>query len=202
MLEKERKESLDKIKDINRQIKPEEFVKTKKELEEKYKFFKEIGIEEQKKVNEEKQINELQKCFLECFIEKIRRAQTKKEITNLIYEIRYYKQIPYKDVNLGKVETNKSKLENIETRLIRKACEQKILTTFSQKESLNKKILENQFNSKIINLENTIYILKYHKGILKIEILDLNIEEETKQIEITEKVELQVRLNKKIKLWE
>ena len=202
MLEKERKESLDKIKDINRQIKPEEFVKTKRELEEKYKFFKEIGIEEDKKVDEEKQINELQKCFLECFIEKIRKAETKKEITNLIYEIRYYKQIPYKDASLGKIETNKSKLENIETRLIRKACEQKILTTFSQKESLNKKILENQFNSKIINLENTIYILKYHKGILKIEILDTTIEEETKEIEITEKVELQVRLNKKIKLWE
>mgnify|MGYP003322618527 CR=1 FL=1 len=63
-------------------------------------------------------------------------------------------------------------------------------------------ILKNQFESKIINLENSVYILKYHKGILKIEIYDTNIEEETKEIEIKEKVELQVKLNKKIKVWE
>ena len=177
MLEKERKESLEQIKEYNKQMRPEEFVKTKKELEEKYEFFKEIGIEGDKKVNEEKQINDLQQYFLECFIEKIRKAETKKEIISLIYELRYYKQIPYKDANLGETKTNKSKIENIERRLIRKACEQKILTTFSEKESLNKKILENQFNSKIINLENTIYILKYHKGILRIEIFDTTIEE-------------------------
>lgn len=202
MLEKERKESLEQIKQCNKQMEPKEFVKTKKELEEKNEFFKEIGIEEDKKVNEEKQINNLQACFLECFIEKIKKSETKKEIVDLIYELRYYKQIPYKENNLSQIEICKEKLENIETRLIKEACEQKILKIFSEEEKLNKKILENQFNSKIINLENTIYILKYHKGILKIEIYDTNIEEEAKEIQITEKAELQVKLNKKIKVWE
>ena len=144
----------------------------------------------------------MQACFLECFIEKIKKSETKKEIVDLIYELRYYKQIPYKENNLSQIEICKEKLENIETRLIKEACEQKILKIFSEEEKLNKKILENQFNSKIINLENTIYILKYHKGILKIEIYDTNIEEEAKEIQITEKAELQVKLNKKIKVWE
>lgn len=202
MLEKERKESLEQIKQCNKQMEPKEFVKTKKELEEKYEFFKEIGIEENKKADEERQINYLQACFLECFIEKIKKSETKKEIINLIYELRYYKQIPYKETNLSQIEICKEKIENIEAMLIKEACEQKILKIFSEEEKLNKKILENQFNSKIISLDNTIYILKYRKGILKIEIYDTNIEEEIKEIQITEKAELAVKLNKKIKVWE
>lgn len=202
MLEKERKERLEQIKQCNKQMQPKEFVKIKKELEEKNQFFEEIGIEENKKTNEENQINNLQACFLECFIEKVKKSETKKEIIDLIYELRYYKQIPYKETNLNEIKICKEKLENIETILIKKACEQKILKIFSQEETLNKKILENQFSSKIINLESTIYVLKYKKGILKIEIYDTNLEEETKEIEITEKVELQVKLNKKIKVWE
>lgn len=202
MLQKEREEILKKIEECNKQMKPIEFVKTKKELEEKMQFFEDIGIEENKRIDEEKQINNLQIYFLDCFIEKIKMAETKKQITDLLYELRYYKQIPYQDINLGKIETSNIKIENIETNLIKISCEQKILTTFSKEEKINTKILANQFNSKIINLENTIYVLKYHKGILKIQIYDTNIEEETREIEITEKVELQVRLNKKIKVWE
>ena len=86
--------------------------------------------------------------------------------------------------------------------LIKSACDSKILTTFTTEEKLNKQILSNQFKSKIINLENTIYILKYRKGLLKIQAYDSNIEDETKELQINEKVELNVKLNKKIKLWE
>lgn len=202
MLEKERKKYLEQIKILNKQMEPKEFVNIKKELEEKYKFFKDICIENSKRVNEEKQILKLQKEFINCFENKIKKAETKKEITNLIYELRYYEHIPYKDANIGNEYTVRDLLEKVEKDLINKACKEKILITFSNNENLNKRILENQFQTKIINLENTIYVLKYHKGILKITIYDTNIEEEIKEIEITEKVEMQVKLNKKIKLWE
>jgi len=202
MLEKEIKNSLEKIKENKKEMEPKEFVKTKKELEDNLKYFEEIGISEKEKANEEKQINKLQKCFLNCFIEKVKKSETKKQIIDILYEIRYYKQIPYKENNIKNIELFKEQIQEIEKELIKKACEQKILTRFSENEIINKKILENQFDSKIINLENTIYILKYRKGILKIEIYDTNIEEEIKEIEIKEKVELQVKLNKKIKVWE
>ena len=202
MLEKERKNHLEKIKEYNKQMQPKEFVKIKSELEENYEFFKDMDIKENKKADEEKQIVKLQLSFLDCFIEKIKKAETKREIANLIYELRYYIQLPYKDTKLGNINELVELLEKIKYQLIQKACQEKLLTKFSQKEELNKKILDNQFEAKIINLENTIYILKYHKGILKIQILDGNIEEEEKEIEITEKVELQVKLNKKIKVWE
>lgn len=83
MLEKERQRYLEKIKQYNKQMQPKEFVKTKKELEEKMNFFQDIGIEEGKKVKEEKQINQLQISFLNCFVEKIKRAETKSEIRRL-----------------------------------------------------------------------------------------------------------------------
>lgn len=202
MLEKERKEKLEQIKKYNKQMEPKEFVKTKHELEEKIKFFEDISIEEKNKVNEEKQIEILQKEFLKCFEEKIIKSETKKEISDLLYQLRYYEQIPYKENQLNKMETINNQIQKIEEELIKKACNQKVLVTFSKNKNLNSKLLKLLFITKIINLENAIYILKYRKGILKIEIYDTTIQEDEKEIEITEKVELQVKLNKKIKVWE
>ncbi len=199
MLEKERKGLLEEIKELNKQIEPKEFVKRKQELEEKVAFFQAIGVKETEKVEEEKQIHLLQHSFLDCFAEKIKRAETKKEITNLIYELRYYEQIPYEQQ-----QENQEKIKEVEKQMIDKACAGKIFTTFSEQKELNQKILENQFHSKIIYLEHTNYVLKYRKGILKIQEYDDTVKEEEKEIEIeiTQKVELKVRLNKKIKVWE
>lgn len=202
MLEKEREKHLNQIKKINKQMEPREFVKTKKKLEEEAEFFSQIEIEEGKRTPEENQINSLQICFLNCFLQKIKKAQTKKEIQNLLYELRYYEQIPYQNEIIAKIIEVQEQIEKVEKELIKKACNEKILVKFSEQEEINKKILQNQFQSKIIKLENTIYRLKYHKGILTIEIYDTDIEEEIKEIPIMQKAELTVKLNKKIKIWE
>lgn len=202
MLEKEREKYLNQIKECNLQMQPKEFVVTKQRLESQKEFYEEIDIKESEKANEEKQIEELQKYFLKCLEEKIDKAEGKKEITDLIYEIRYYVQLPYKQYNISKESKIEEYVTKVEKQIIKKACVEKVLIRFTQEEELNYKILKNQFQSKIIKLENTIYVLKYKKGILKIEIYDTNIEEETKEIEISEKVELNVKLNKKIKIWE
>lgn len=202
MLEKEKEKYFKEIKEYNLQMQPKEFVETKKVLEEKLEFFEEIDVKENEKTNEEKQIILLQKSFLKCFEEKIKRALTKKEITNLIYELRYYEQLPYRQYNISNEEKIAEYLKKVEKQVIKKACLEKVLIKFSDEEELNYNILKNKFQSKIIKLENTIYVLKYKKGILKLEIYDTNIEEETREIEIKEKVELHVKLNKKIKIWE
>lgn len=202
MLEKERENAVKKIKEYNKQMEPKEFIKIKGELENQKQFFEDIEISKEERVDEEKQISNLQKYFLNCFKEKIEKAESKKELTDLVYELRYYEQLPYKNEAIFNGVKNKDLLENIEEKLINKACTQKCLVMFSKEISLNKKILENQFKTKIINLENTVYILKYQKGILKVEIYDTNIEESIIEIPILKKVELEVRLNKKIKIWE
>ena len=126
----------------------------------------------------------------------------KKEIEKLLYELRYYEQISYNGSQINKIKIINEQLERFEKVLIEKACNQKVLVKFANDENLNLKILTLLFDSKIINLANTVYILKYKKGILKIEIYDTTIQEEEIEIQIKKKVELQVRLNKKIKVLE
>ena len=204
ILEKERNIYLDNIKELNNQLEPSKFVDIKEKTRNKCYFFQDIGLHESQKVNEEKQINNLQISFVKCFIEKIKKAENKMQIKDLIYELRYYECLPYQNTIVSDLQINElqEKISEAEELLIKKACLSKVLTTFSQEDNINKRIIANQFKTKIINLENINYTLKYHKGILKIEIYDTNIAEEEKMLKITEKVELEVKLNKNIKLWE
>lgn len=202
MLEKQRNSLLKEIQKCNKQIQPKEFVKTKQKLEEKVNFFEDINVKENEKVNEKVQIENLQLEFLKCFEEKVLKVDTKKEIEKLLYELRYYEQISYNGSKVNRIKIINEQLERLEKVLIEKSCNQKVLVKFSNDENLNLKILTLLFDSKIINLANTVYILKYKKGILKIEIYDTTIQEEEIEIQIKEKVELQVRLNKKIKVLE
>lgn len=199
MLEKEREKNLEEIQKINKSIEPKEFVNIKNDLEYRLEFLNDIGEIENKKADENKQIENLQKIFLQCFEEKIKKAETKKEITELIYQLRYYELFPYKDITINKIEKIQYDIEEIEKKLISKACEQKILITIA-KVNLNYIILKNIFITKIIDLEKINIILKYNRGILKIEIYDTNILENVVETKITEKTELQVKLNKKIKI--
>ena len=202
MLEKEREKYLEQIKINNKKMEPIEFIKNKEEFEQKNEFYDEININKEARTNESKQIENLQEIFLKCLEEIVRKAETKEEIRKILYEIRYYENIPYNDSNLSAIEKIKEPLEILEKEIVKKACREKILTTFTENGELNYRILKNVFKSKIANLANTVYVLKYHKGILKIEIYDTNIEEENTELEITEKVELSVKLNKKIKVCE
>ena len=137
-------------------------------------------------------------------MDKVKKAENKSDIKDLLYQLRYYEQLPYQDEKIAntKCEELNSKIKETEDLIINRACKEKLLITFSNSAMLNNGILSNQFSSKIINLGNTNYLLKYHKGILNIIVYDTNIEEEEKELKITEKVELQVKLNKKMPIWE
>ena len=202
MLEKERARYIEEIKQNNKKMEPNEFVKNKQELEKQNQFFVDINLKVDEDSNENKQIEILQKSFLKCMEEIAKKTKEKDEIEKILYEIRYYENIPYNSKNLSSIESTKKLLEKIEKEIVKNACKVKILTTISENEILNFNVLRNLFKSKIANLKNTIYVLKYNKGILKVSIYDTNIEEEVKELKITEKVELAVKLNKKIKVYE
>lgn len=193
MYEKQREKLLKEIKNINTKMEPQQFIEIKKSLQEKLEFYEHIQIEEIANENTVRLLKELEETFLECILEKIEKTNEKSEIEKIIYELRYYKLI----LPIVTKET-----DEIERKLIKKACEQKILTKFSEKEETNYQILKQIFTSKIIDLSETIYTLKYTKGTLTLNIYDGNTHDETKQIKITEKTELNVKLNKKIKIWQ
>ena len=193
MLEKQRERKIEQIKSINKKMEPKEFVKIKKEIEDKLKFYEDINIEDYTQENKIRLQKKLEKTYLQCFNKKIEKAEDKKEIENIIYELRYFKQMPL---------TATKNMKEIEQKLINKACEQKVITRFSDNEKINYQILKQILNIKIIDLETLAFLLKYTKGILTIKMYDGSVEDETFEIEITEKVELQVKLNKKIKIWQ
>lgn len=193
MYEKQREKLLKEIKNINTKMEPQQFIEIKKSLQEKLEFYEHIQIEEIANENTVRLLKELEEIFLECILEKIEKTNEKSEIEKIIYELRYYKLIP-------PIVTKET--DEIERKLIKKACEQKILTKFSEKEETNYQILKQIFTSKIIDLSETVYTLKYTKGTLTLNIYDGNTHDETKQIQITEKTELNVKLNKKIKIWQ
>ena len=193
MYEKQREKLLKEIKNINTKMEPEQFIEIKRTMQEKLEFYEHIQIEEMSNKNTVRLLKELEEIFLECILEKIEKANEKSQIEKIIYELRYYKLIP----PIVTKETGE-----IERKLIKKVCEQKILTKFSEDEETNYQILKQIFTSKIIDLSETVYTLKYTKGILTLNIYDGNTHDETKQIQITEKTELSVKLNKKIKIWQ
>lgn len=193
MLEKQRIQNLEDIKSINKKMEPKEFVKIKKDLEEKIEYYKNIKIEDKSKENLKRLQKSLEETFLKCFKMKIENTQESKQIENLIYELRYYKLMPPIVIN----ETTE-----IERNLIKKACEQKVVTKFSENEKLNFQILKEIFNLKIIDIDKIALVLKYTKGILTVKIYDGDVEDSILEIKITEKVELLSKLNKKIKIWQ
>ncbi len=193
MYKKQREKLLKEIKNINTKMEPEQFIEIKRTMQEKLEFYEHIQIEEMSNKNTVRLLKELEEIFLECILEKIEKANEKSQIEKIIYELRYYKLIP----PIVTKETGE-----IERKLIKKVCEQKILTKFSEDEETNYQILKQIFTSKIIDLSETVYTLKYTKGILTLNIYDGNTHDETKQIQITEKTELSVKLNKKIKIWQ
>ncbi len=192
MYEKQREKLLKKIKNINTKMEPQQFIEIKKSLQEKLEFYEHIQIEEISNENTVRLLKQLEEIFLECILEKIEKTNEKNGLEKIIYELRYYKLIP-------PIVTKET--DEIERKLIKKACEQKILTKFSEKEEINHQILKHIFTSKIIDLSETVYTLKYTKGTLTLNIYDGNTHDETKQIQITEKTELNVKLNKKIKIF-
>lgn len=205
MLEKQRSESLEQIKYLNKIIEPMEFVRIKKQVAEMVEFYESLNLSEEMKEdlktakkdnkNEREKIEELKDIFLQCLKKRIENVSKKEDIEKLIYELRYFELLPDKE------KSKECKVEQVEAMLIKKACEMKILTKFSEDEELNKNILKNIFDSRIIILQNIVISLKYEESILWIEMNDVNILDRTVQLKIVQKSELLVKLKKKIKIW-
>ena len=201
-LEKERSKLLEEIQEINKSIEPTTFVKRKEEIQKQVEFFEEMKIQEGKKKTDELScLLNLQKIFLECFMHKIEKIENKKQMISLLYTFRYYLWIPLEEGYIKDRREIKEEIDMAIEKLIQKACQMKVLTMLSEQVDFNINVLSNILDNKIITLETIIYILKYQKEVLKIEIYDDTIHEKDVSIPIKKKTELSVKLNKKIKLF-
>lgn len=204
MMKEERSKKLKELEEYSHLMNPQVFLKRQEDLKDYMEYFKVVDIDKEdvQKILLEIVID-LQRDVLQAFKCKIDKAQEKQEIINLIYEFRYFNQIPISArKKINQVESLKKNLEDIQKALIKKAIEKKVMAEVSDIEKINVEVLKNLFTSTIISLEMvTIKVFK-EKDIWKVCFFDEEIAENTIDIEeLIDKKDLKIRLKKNTKVF-
>lgn len=203
MLKEKRKKLINDISKYTRLMDPKKYTENIEQLKNKYKVLKNIDLNA---INDEwkrKQIIALQKIFLNCIQEKVENTKIKAEIVEIIYHLRYYKKLAIKeDVKIEDVNSLNIIINEIEKKLISKACDLKILNTVSKKENYNFAIIKTALNSDIINLENIELEIKPKYDKLQVYIYDTNILDKQYEIETNSTAEkVDIRTKKRFRLF-
>lgn len=204
LLINERKEKIERLEKLNELLKPHNFVKYKKQLEEKIKILKIIDIKDiQKEINKLKL--ELQRILLKCFEIKIDNCTSKQDLLKLIYEFRYYSMLPYNEENSVNDDNKlKENIINLGKIILQKAHKLKLIQKLSKREDLDYELLKKIFSNRSINLEGIeVKLLKEKDGFF-VQVFDENSLEEKYQITGIENItnkDFELRYNKKVKVF-
>lgn len=201
MMKKEREDLVLNLNKQNELLNPQKFIKYENKLEEKYKYFRLLDIKDIEKSIEVETL-EFQKLFLDCYKIKIQKARTKQELINLIYEFRYYLNLPYTNgKNITQIKSINKKIENIFSLLLNKAINEKVIIKVSNNEDLNFDILKNIFNTKIIKLESMKIEIVNEKNNLYIQVFDEETFDKKIELDSININEFAVRFNKILDLF-
>ncbi len=181
LLQKKRKDAIDKIAVYNKMQNPNEFIKYRDELRLKVKFFE-----------TKTDISNFQNEFLKCFEKKIEATKDKKGTTDLLYEIRYLNFIP----------NCKMKLANLERMIIPKAIEARALNPISNNDDLDYRLLKGIFDTDVISLESLYIQLSSCKDGINVVLYDGDTEVSKYVVKLPEGSEIQIRKSKKTKIFE
>lgn len=195
-MQEERDECFKEIDKLNEILNPQNFIKHKKGIENKYKYLK---VLDEKEKLEKLKLN-FQKIFLKIMKKEISKAETKQDIEKIIYDFRYYMMIPYdNNILVQKNEKLQKDINETSELIIAKANELKTIEKISNDKSTNDEILKNIFKVRIIKLEDAYLKITKEKEKYFVQIFDENIFEE--KIEISKPKDLEIKLNKKIPIW-
>ena len=203
VLQSEKKQILVKIETCNKRIDPKNYLEDRAKFEKDYLLLKDINFEGNNEIY--KYINQVQAIFVKhILVEKIKRAATRSEMIDCMYELRYYKFLPYtKDKRVKDIEYLEAYIEQAEELLIKKMYDNKLINTISTNLENDIDIVKSIFDLKIINMEQ-IYI-QMHKQKSDIEYA-LKIYDGKETLEREQMINLEfnkkdkIKLNKKIKL--
>ena len=204
MMIKEREEKIDELEKLNELMNPKKFIKYKKEYEEKSKYLK---IAKTKEIQQEieKNIKEFQREFLNCFKSKIDKIETKQDCIKEIYNFRYYNLLPYnKEKDIYEFDEIKKEIKEVQEKIILKANELKVIVQVSKNENINYEILKFIFQMRTIMLEDLNFKLTKEKEGNFVQFFDENTSEnkiKLTNIENITKKDLEIKLNKKIKVF-
>ncbi len=200
---REREEIYQKIDILNSNINPKNFVSHKKDLEQQYKYLALLDAQDVDKEIYENLVK-FQNVFLTCFSKQIDEKETKQEIILLLYQMRYYLQIPITHEKNIFQEIQKRYLKPVIQKLINKAEQTKTIQKITKDEEITYEIWKNIFEIRTIQLEDiSIKITKDKQQQCYLQIFDEDIFEEKIQIETLEgKENIDIKLNRKIKIFE
>lgn len=196
ILEEEKSKLHKELNVYNKKMEPLNFVKTKTEIENKLTLLKELDLQHQTKKTYNSKVKELLKIVCEAFKIQINKAVDKETIINLIYQIRYFRQIYVDDKKQIKDIVD---LNSIQKMIITKACKEKVITIFSKNIKENYEIVKHIFQSDIIELEEIYFKFIQEENRVLLELHDEDNIYKTIQIENI--AELNVKLNKKNKVF-
>ena len=194
ILQKEKLELKIKKDKLTQEMKPINYLKEKEELD------KSITILNSLTVNiEELKIN-LIKITLKALILQAKNEINRENIAILIYTLRYLENMYITNkVQIKNVKELKNRIELAEKAIITRACELKSINIISRKIETNYKIISKILKTNIINFDN-IYI-KFEKENNKIVIKVYDEINNFEDLEYDDIEELNIKFNKKIKLF-
>ncbi len=123
----------------------------------------------------------------------------------LIYEFRYYTMLPYDyERSVGETLELSNEINEMGKKIIKQANNMKVLEKVSKQEEINYEMLKNIFHTKSINLEEINIKLIKEKEKFYIQVFDENSLEEKSELQYIENInkkDLNIRLNKKVKIF-
>ena len=202
-LKKKREEVILKIKRYTNLMNPKKYESNKEEIENKLKILEDLQEENLNRESLENEFIELQNIFLECLRSKVQDSKEKEDIMELIYNIRYYENLPVS--SRSKIIDNEvlsGKIKSIGEMLISKASNLKCINIISKNGIYNLEIIKSILKSKIIKLENIELEISLKDDYLDVDVYDDNNLESNFKVntDILAK-RLDIKTNKRIKLF-
>ncbi len=197
----ERNDLLEEIQKQNKLIEPKYFLNEKNTIKTKLNFFSIIKKENLKKELNKNLLN-LQKEIIKCMYMDTKKIETKQELIEQIYKYRYYSLLPLNNKELICTEKELSSyLDKLTKKLIDKAIKMKVINKISTKELINYEITKKLLLSKIISLQDINLKPNMKEKNIIFTIYDEEIEDDKICINNMAKEDLNIKLNKKIKLF-
>ncbi len=202
ILEKEKKEKEKLMTRLTELTKPSVYNKNKHDIEEKIEILKPLAEDN---VDIYKYLVNMQKKFLTCVSKEIEDIEKKEDFIDLVYTIRYYRNIHLtSDKMIKEIPELNNSLNKIACKLVTLMCQKGIFHIFCKDIAMNYKIILQALNSSIVDIDDIDICLKIENTEsckLIIEIYDNDAIDSTLEIDYQlDKKDLSVRQKKHIPL--
>ena len=183
------------LQKCNKKMLPETYMKEKQKIEENLEIL--TIIDDKNDIYT--YILELQKNFIEGIKTKIDNVQTRSDVMSVIYNLRYYLLLPYKDKQIKDVQELREDIFQIEDMIYNIACKMNVLNQISINPRINTEVIRTILDVNIIELENIELLFKPENYQITLKIYDEENIEKTMQYDTIEG--LTARMNKKFRLF-